>query len=345
MRVGIVTQYKRHDSVGVAMRLADLFEAMNHEVSVYSPNDSRGVPKLRPDWDRRVVGGQAVTLMEWAEKQDAIVWTEAPPTIDVALANKSGCKTICLAPWGELTRHAEASLRFFDVVVVPSLYAANMIAHRYEVTTHIVHWDCGTPVSRKDVPPGDRVRVLVPLHGTAAGRTEALQVALSMANLTQWCPWADITITVTPKTLPPATFATLRKHVVTGPHGSLSLVYDDTGFALAPHVFGRHDLTVWPVLYDGFGTVPLQSLCMGTPVVAFSLNPAREIVADGRNGLLVDPYTDASELEPNWRGLEEAMTAVLTEDGALARMAAQTRYLLDHRRMGFRECWIRILQG
>jgi glycosyltransferase involved in cell wall biosynthesis len=55
------------------------------------------------------------------------------------------------------------------------------------------------------------------------------------------------------------------------------------------------DLLIHSAREEPFGLVIAESLCAGTPVVAFDVGGVREILSDGRSGFLALPF-DASDL-------------------------------------------------
>lgn len=87
--------------------------------------------------------------------------------------------------------------------------------------------------------------------------------------------------------------------------GTLGIA-DRVGFAGPqtdmPAEYGRADALVFPSLYDAFGTVALEAMATGIPVVISRQAGASEIVDHGRDGLIVenprDPASLAAALQP-----------------------------------------------
>jgi glycosyltransferase involved in cell wall biosynthesis len=57
---------------------------------------------------------------------------------------------------------------------------------------------------------------------------------------------------------------------------------------VAPYV-RLFDVSVVPSLEEGFGLVAVESMALGTPVVASRIDGLQEVIEDGRSGLLVQP--------------------------------------------------------
>ncbi|MBI2920353.1 MAG: glycosyltransferase family 4 protein [Planctomycetes bacterium] len=69
-----------------------------------------------------------------------------------------------------------------------------------------------------------------------------------------------------------------------------------------PAEYGRADVLLFPTLYDAFGTVTLEAMATGIPVVVSRQAGSSEVVDDGADGRIVedprDPGQLASALEP-----------------------------------------------
>jgi D-inositol-3-phosphate glycosyltransferase len=104
--------------------------------------------------------------------------------------------------------------------------------------------------------------------------------------------------------------------------GELGL-YDLVTFAgardqdLLPYYFAAAEMVVVPSHYESFGMVALESMAMGTPVIASRVGGLAHLVVDGCNGYLV-PAGDAA-------ALAERILDLLDCDGCRARMSAEAR--------------------
>jgi len=74
---------------------------------------------------------------------------------------------------------------------------------------------------------------------------------------------------------------------------------------------------VFPSVIDQAPNAVLEGMAAGLPVVAMRVAALPEMVVDGETGRLVDPGDD--------QGLLEAITALLDDPGAAARMGAAGR--------------------
>lgn len=90
--------------------------------------------------------------------------------------------------------------------------------------------------------------------------------------------------------------------------GSRSDVLD-----ILPHL----DLLISSSLWEGFPTVILEAMALGVPVVATDVSGSRELVMDGKTGLLVPPH------DPD--ALAEAILNMLADGERARRMAEHAR--------------------
>lgn len=354
MRIGVVQQYRRHDAVYAAMRLSDFINRLGHDVFVYSHGSTRRVPNLHPDWDGRVVSERAEGFDSFLSKCAVAIYAEAPPPDWVARGNRQGCKTVCLAPWDCLPPGSGEAFRIADAVVCPAEAMADMVRDHFNLdNVRYVPWDCGLPVTRKageDVS-SERARVLFPLHCTLCQRTTSELVALTAMQVVEACPWVDATVSITPKCMSAHCLSNL--HRVLGPPtkgGSVTVLEDHTGWSHTPLVYGRHDLVVHPGEIMGFGMPILESLCMGTPVVAYNTPPASELIKQAVNGILMPCELAFTErlvpfAKPDWDQLRRVVVNLLNARTGIADLRRNSRLNLQSRREKFVADWVNILGG
>jgi len=77
-------------------------------------------------------------------------------------------------------------------------------------------------------------------------------------------------------------------------------------------LYNLADVFVFPSLYEGFGSPPLEAMACGTPVVTSNISSLPEVV--GEAGLLVDPYDE--------QGIAEALRRII-DDKELRELLSQ----------------------
>jgi glycosyltransferase involved in cell wall biosynthesis len=79
----------------------------------------------------------------------------------------------------------------------------------------------------------------------------------------------------------------------------------------------RATALVLPSRSEGMGRVLVEALCRGRPVVATRVGGIRDLIADGENGILVEPRSPAA--------LADALVRVLSDRELAERLAARAR--------------------
>ena len=70
-------------------------------------------------------------------------------------------------------------------------------------------------------------------------------------------------------------------------------------------MYNAADLFVYPSLYEGFGSPPLEAMACGTPVVVSNTSSLPEVVGDA--GKLINPY--------NTKDLADAIEELILDEG------------------------------
>ena len=85
---------------------------------------------------------------------------------------------------------------------------------------------------------------------------------------------------------------------------------------------GRHDVMVFPSLFEGFGLVLLEALSQGVPVITTPNTGAPDFLSDGEDGFIV-PIRDAVAIEEKLEILSRDRERVAAMSQAAIRKAAQ----------------------
>ena len=112
-------------------------------------------------------------------------------------------------------------------------------------------------------------------------------------------------------------------------------------------LYGDHDLVLWPAEIEGFGLVGIESLYMGTPVIAYDIPPISGIITDGVNGMLVPCKKSTAGgsvyAQPDPKAFinvaSEAINNQLTELNKHVRVGRKTK------RNKFNSVWKKIIEG
>ncbi len=213
-----------------------------------------------------------------------------------------------------------------------------------------IPWDNGLPTTRKSVlVDGARIKVLIPLLDwtTSSVDPEILNVVWRTLHK---CPYVDITFVYCPRGFRVGDYKAIKRiEKLFGASGQFRSISDrklsrDDILTL----YGRHDLTVWPSEQEGFGSVGLDSLSMGTPVMAYDVAPQSEFLRDGKNSVLVP-----CELKYNWLGVpwvlpnspkfEEHLVALVDRPDLLGELRRFTRFGMAARRDKFVTGWSQVI--
>jgi glycosyltransferase involved in cell wall biosynthesis len=92
-------------------------------------------------------------------------------------------------------------------------------------------------------------------------------------------------------------------------------------------VYVAADLLLMPSRFEGLPMTLLEAMAMGLPVVASNLDGIAEVVADGREGFLVDPGDTASFVDRISRILENP--ALATDFATHARKKIEARFSVE----------------
>jgi glycosyltransferase involved in cell wall biosynthesis len=111
---------------------------------------------------------------------------------------------------------------------------------------------------------------------------------------------------------------------------------------------GSHDIVLWPAEIEGFGLVGVESIYMGTPIIAYDVPPMSDIVIDGINGVLVPcKHGGAANnivfAEPNaYNFIDKSVDAI---NNKLVELNKHTKTGKKSKRSKFNSAWKKIIEG
>lgn len=336
MRLGICTRYTNHEATYAAIRLAEAAESLDvEEVSLFTMTPQ--LSRISPRWDDKVVRVQHVPFSRWAAKQDHILWTTVPHKEQLCWVRQQQKKTTILVLWHELDSQAMSTLATADSLLCPSVACYDFMRNRYCANAVCLPWDCGQPLfSKPDNYSVTRPKIFLPFWDGNARRSEMTAIRLLDILLRRHVD-LEITLACNSSTISSAATRTLgripktcrqRLHIVRGTPPS-------TRFQL----FQSHDLTLYPSHFESTGMTVVQSLEMGTPVVAFNFRPLTEILTTS-NSVTVACKEETNSVGtpravPDYDGLSDTLYHLLNDIEFLSELQDTTLAGVEHRRDAF----------
>lgn len=343
MRVGFHTAYRDDDLAHAALRLARFARELGYDVSIRSHHPGRC--KVDRDWDSRVELEADRSFGEWVKSCRVVVWTEPGPAELIAAAARVGAKTVVLLPWDFLGTSFQAFYRSADVLVSPVKEGATVLKENWpDARVKFVPWDVGLPPTRKPAPKDpSRVRVLFPVHGWQSGRV-CPDVLTVVYRLMSALDHVDVTFLYNHKAVGTDGLKAVRR--LAAKFGDRFEPLSDKGMSRDRVLveYAAADLTAWASEFEGLGRVGLESLAMGTPVVAYDVPPQSEFLKDRCNAVLVPcelKYTTTGVpiVNPNPAEFGKALEDVCSRPRELSDMRRSVRYGLADRLARFKAGW------
>jgi alpha-maltose-1-phosphate synthase len=199
----------------------------------------------------------------------------------------------------------DEELALADLVIVPSMFAKESLAHAPRLTAPVQVVPYGAPSVDTSITPkrqNEKLRVLfVGALSQAKGLGYLLQ---AVARLEQRIELTLIGHRVSENIPEPAV---LQRH-----RWIPSLAHVDLLAEMA-----RHDVLVLPSLHEGFGLVIFEAMAHGLVVIATPHTAAPDIIEDGIDGFVV-PIRSAE-------AIEEKLLRLMTEAGMLEEMKVAAR--------------------
>jgi hypothetical protein len=292
-----------------------------------------------------LVPKDSMEFTKWAKRQDVVLWTHVPPKAQIEWVKREKVRTIGMTFWHELLPGHKEIYKSFDTVVSPSYSCGELVKRAWMLMqTRSVPWDSGLPITLKDdTRELATPKILFPLLDRTPDYVSS--TALLMVERVLEHTEAPVTVAFMPSHLWPAKIKYLNEMQRRYPE-QLTLIRSPS-IANRPFIYAHHDLTVWPVRAADIGIIALESITMGTPVLAFEIQPLLEIL-NRHNSLTITCTTTQSAAgapiaDEAYTQLEEYLFAHIYEPTLLRHLELTTTEGLSDRRNTFSDCWKRIV--
>jgi glycosyltransferase involved in cell wall biosynthesis len=339
--IGIYTKYRKYDSTLAVLALARSLELQGRHISINAHEwREANVDTL---FDNRVTQR---SFQAWLPKLRHIVWAFPGEISQIDAARKLGIRSTLYTSWDQLVPYDEKVLSSYSQVLLPTLVQAMKVRDKFGLkNVAVLPWYCHFPVTNKDSNTTvGKIRLFLSLYGNQRRHVDLASLGL-LANVVRDFDKVEVTVAGSRGL---SKYARKELRVYKKQLGTRFTVLDDCSWREQALLMGKHDLTVWPTLTDGFGLVGLTSLHMGTPVIAWDMNPINEHLALGRNAILVPGELDYNwlgvpRIKPDYAEFNRILRWLLDKPKELAELRRHTHERLAERKQEFEKGWEAIL--
>jgi glycosyltransferase involved in cell wall biosynthesis len=203
-----------------------------------------------------------------------------------------------LALWDSVQPEHRGTLRYFDKVITPYHCMADAFSSMKSVKPYVLEWDNTLLGTAKPTIRSGAIKILVPLADSQAERVDmalfdVLDELLLMRKQLRMTVTCGRGWTIQAR-------QRLRTLALNNP-SQVSVIRTPTAFQRI-QLYANHDLTLWLSQWEGMAMVGIDSIKMGTPVVAWNNAPQSEYLKTGTNAALVP-----CKLQHNWLGMGEVV--------------------------------------
>lgn len=343
MVLGICTRYNQHESSFAAIRLADAARDAAIDVSIYTMTERP--MQLGSHWDYQLAKASQLPFTKWAETVTHVLWTTIPHFEQICWAKDHGKCTTILVNWHELTSFDVAVMAEADYLLCPSRACFDLLRTNSFHNVICLPWDAGLPLYNKHrgYTP-EQLRLLLPLWDGNARRTELTVLNVLERSLRRY-PHVHLTAVFNSSSICSTGKRKLREMEREFPDRVVCA--KGVRPAQRPLLFQSHDLTVWPTHFESLCLVGIQSIEMGTPVIAFRFTPITEILTNV-NGISVGCGETTNDIGvpkavPDYDLFDEILACALNDVDFIRHLQQQTQVGLPERRSIFTRQFSRIL--
>lgn len=346
-RALLVTAYSRSDPTIAGLQAAEYLNMVGYRVEIFAVGPRA---KVSDYWDKRAARKADLPFVRVIKEGfDTIIWT-APPDEDSFLrARKATSRNYLLASWDQLPNIFKEMCEAFDGILCPSWAAYEHFKHRWKIkSAYYLPWSVSHSCPLLDErarPLGDVLKLFWPLYGWQAYRHEP-SIYQALSDFLRDNPNASVTAGTSINTKLKKNTALYR---LCSLYPSRFKIFQHHDRASHTVELAKHDLCMWPSLFESFGFEGLTSLCAGVPVVAFNNRPSNEFVRDQNNGLVVEAELDSLGndvpiVKPDYKKYFEFLSKLLSRPKEIMAFRSRAHIDLDKRAALHNASWERALK-
>lgn len=345
--LGIHAPYTWDESTYLACQLGDF--AIRHGVKVsYFPYQSRE-DKLHHGWDSKVLSLKNSDFEEWRQHQTHIVWFDVQKA-KMLETRRSGINNILVSMWHRLSKDDLDILPKFNNVVCSCKHAFNLLSPHVngalfpgKQILRRIPWDCGAAITDSPMLFGGK-RLFIPVDGFTAREIGSLLFS-TLRTLLDFDELLQITVGST-KNWSHSAMDSLGELIQRHPH-RVKLLKKPT-YSDRLHAYATHDWVFVPALRDNTGVMAMEALCARRPVIAFDVDPFRELVKSGHSGHLIPCEIDYDQCGApcavvNAHDMTEVLKACLSDTVIYDKLRNTAWPELRQRRAEFEKEWLQLL--
>ena len=350
MKLGIVLNYIRHDSTYAALKTAELLRDQGYYVTFFDKNIKSAKARLHAHWDDFMLSSREVAFEDWLDDCDIVVWFAYPSVKESKILKKEKIPSICVATWDSVDDDVISSIKLCNKVVCPSKAQTTYFKDYWRLPdVTYVPLACNVPLTNNSRLINDSVKMLVACPGYQLKRIDHSKLfdALYMAML--MFPKLNVDFLFSSKVASQIKVNVTKFEKTFESGNKLTTIDDPTGFAEGPLAYSLCDITLWPVQLESFGYVGLESLSMGTPVIAYDFSPMNEIIQDGLNGFLIPCDKKETDMGVNFaahngKEMVKVLTSIMCHPDKILKARLGTHLGLTERNKDFKEGWSTLLE-
>lgn len=335
LRALIITGYTRSDPTIAGLQAGDFLCRAGYSVEVFPVGE---MSKVSDRWDKisaRHAGKSLINVLK--PGFDLILWTSIPDENSLMRCRKFTSKNYLLAAWDQIPLSLRDDCQEFDALICPSWAAYQHFKRTWNIEKlFYVPWEmsvsCPVLDERARKIRQECVRLFWPLYGWQAYRHDA-GVYTGIDKFLRENHNAVITVgtSINKKISRRSAMYALSNRYPS--RFQVFQHYDREAHAVE---MARHDICLWPVLFEAFGIEALTALCLGLPVAAFDCAPWTEFLRDRHNAMLVKASADKLHngvpcVRPDYDRFFSQLSSLLSKPKEIAALRSCSHVDLEKR--------------